>query len=401
MKKILSVFLSCLFLVSAFSFSSFADEAKAITVYVDGTTVSFDAEPRIINNRTMVPMRAIFEAIGATVTWDDTTRTANSEFEGTTVSIQIGADMLLKNGESIPLDVPAQVKDSRTLVPVRAIAESFNCRVEWDGENRIVRIVTTDFDSILDESDTVVYATCGNRTMYLSDYEALTTGEDALSQEEVEEYLRYLAAIDSFAEQYGVTLTVYDCDKIDRMIADFGLYKDGVDTGATLQALRRSVRDYSLVQALSYNLLGRYASDSKGMIDYIRENAIRAKHILVETQEQAQTVSDKLKSGASFEELVIEYSLDAMDVQTGYVFGKGDMVEPFENAAFALEIGETSDIVRSDYGYHIIRRYATSELSDEELLSASSEQLVYTYLSARLDSEMDALAATFTVEYAQ
>lgn len=401
MKKIVSILLSCLLLIGTLTISSFAEEAKTITVYVDGTQVIFDAEPRMINNRTMVPMRAIFEAIGATVSWDEDTRTATSEFEETTISIQIGADNLLKNGEAIPLDVPAQVKDSRTLVPVRAIAESFDCRVEWDGENRIVRIVTTDLDSIVTESDTEVYATCGNITLYRSDYEAWIFGNDGLSEEELEEYLRYLAAMYSFAEQYDITLTVYDCDQIDRTIVDYGLQEKDGNSGTTVQALRRSLRDYSLTQKVSYALLERYISDTDAMIAHIRENGIRAKHILVETSEEAQTVLEKLNVGASFEELASEYSLDAMDVETGYVFGKGDMVEPFENAAFALAVGETSDIVQSDYGYHIIRRYALDELSDDNILYATSEQLVYAYLNDRLDAETESLSASFTVEYAK
>ena len=69
----------CVALISGmmlFGIEAYAEEAKTVSVYTDGTQIDFDVEPQIINDRTMVPMRAIFEAIGAEVNWDDSTKTA-------------------------------------------------------------------------------------------------------------------------------------------------------------------------------------------------------------------------------------------------------------------------------------------------------------------------------------
>ncbi|MBQ3038613.1 MAG: hypothetical protein IJD30_05490 [Clostridia bacterium] len=97
----------------------------------------------IINNgRTLVPLRAIFEALGASVDWNDETKTVTSSYKNTTITMTVGQDFFYKNGTRIPLDVAPQITNSRTLVPVRAVAEAFNCEIKWDGDSYIVHIFT-------------------------------------------------------------------------------------------------------------------------------------------------------------------------------------------------------------------------------------------------------------------
>lgn len=112
-----------------------------IKVILNGKQLEFDVEPMLINNRTMVPMRVIFEALGAEVSWEQETQTAIGKTKKTTVKITIGKDYLLKNDNIVVLDSPAVVVSGRTLVPVRAIAESLDCKVEWHGETRVVEIL--------------------------------------------------------------------------------------------------------------------------------------------------------------------------------------------------------------------------------------------------------------------
>ncbi len=113
---------------------------EKIKVYVNGRRILFDAEPMLVNSRTMVPVRAIFEALGATVTWDNNTRTAIGVLGDTTVKITIDQAYLLKNDEMVNLDSPALLSSGRTYVPVRAIAESYDCKVEWDNDTKTVNI---------------------------------------------------------------------------------------------------------------------------------------------------------------------------------------------------------------------------------------------------------------------
>lgn len=87
-------------------------------------------------------------------------------------------------------------------------------------------------------------------------------------------------------------------------------------------------------------------------------NRVKASHILLETEEEAREVLERIEAGEDFNGLAKEYSIDpsvkSNNGDLGY-FRYGDMVEPFEAAAFSLKVNEISDPVKSEYGYHIIR----------------------------------------------
>lgn len=104
-----------------------------ITVMYNGEKISFDQIPVIENGRTLVPLRAIFEKIGATVEWNGETQTVTATKDDTSVSLTINNTVAIKNGEEIALDVPAKIIGGRTLVPVRFVSDCFGVAVEWDG----------------------------------------------------------------------------------------------------------------------------------------------------------------------------------------------------------------------------------------------------------------------------
>ena len=121
-----------------------AKEDGEITVKIDGVEVVFpDQKPILHNDRTMVPMRAIFEALGADVAWDNDTNTAMAKRGDIYILIQIDNTKLVKNNETVELDVPAMLVNDRTLVPVRAISEAFECKVDWVDETLEVLVTTT------------------------------------------------------------------------------------------------------------------------------------------------------------------------------------------------------------------------------------------------------------------
>jgi hypothetical protein len=126
----------CLSVINIISVSA----ASPITVSLNGTVIEFDQAPIIEDGRTLVPMRKIFEAMGATVEWDGATQTVTGTKGDTVIIMRIGDTILTKNGVQTRLDVPPKIVNSRTLVPVRAVAESFNCAVDWDGGSQRVSI---------------------------------------------------------------------------------------------------------------------------------------------------------------------------------------------------------------------------------------------------------------------
>ena len=139
MKRILSLLL---IFCMVFSFQISSSASNPISVTIDGTPIHFDVQPTIIDGRTMVPLRAIFEALGATVEWDGDTQTVTSFKTDTIIQLTIGDANLYVNDEAKVLDVPAQILDSRTLVPARAISEAFGYDVEWWSAYKTVSIVT-------------------------------------------------------------------------------------------------------------------------------------------------------------------------------------------------------------------------------------------------------------------
>jgi hypothetical protein len=117
-----------------------APAADNITVKLNGSALSFDVAPQIINDRTMVPMRKIFESLGASVDWNGDTRTITSSKGDTSIVMAIDNPVMTVNGTEVTLDSAPVIVDDRTLVPVRAIAESFGSTVDWDGSTKTVTI---------------------------------------------------------------------------------------------------------------------------------------------------------------------------------------------------------------------------------------------------------------------
>ena len=143
----------------AFSNLCFAEDGQIIKVQLDGEFINFADElgnvvnPQIINDRTMVPLRKIFEAFDCNIEWVEETRTVIANKDDTEIQLTIDEDKaIVKNASGdfseIELDSPAVIVDDRTLVPVRFIAESLAKDVYWDSEDRTVVIV--DFQKLLD-----------------------------------------------------------------------------------------------------------------------------------------------------------------------------------------------------------------------------------------------------------
>ncbi|MDI6632465.1 MAG: stalk domain-containing protein [Thermoanaerobacteraceae bacterium] len=115
---------------------------QEVSVLLDGLPVHFDVQPVIKNGRTLVPFRAIGEALNVAVSWDGATRTVSATGGGVSISLQIGSVKAYRNNTPITLDVPPQILNGRTLVPLRFFSEAFGCTVLWDGAARTAKIAS-------------------------------------------------------------------------------------------------------------------------------------------------------------------------------------------------------------------------------------------------------------------
>lgn len=114
-----------------------------VTVTLDGETLQFPTQdPVIVDGRTLVPMRTIFEALGCSVDWknDNGVQTVTAIKDGTNISMTIDKQEYFVNGEKKELDVPAKNMNDKTMVPLRAISESLGCSVEWNQDTKTVTI---------------------------------------------------------------------------------------------------------------------------------------------------------------------------------------------------------------------------------------------------------------------
>ncbi len=154
-KKFLCILLAITILCSSLIFITVFGE-RPVSVKLDGVILEFDVSPKIIDGRTMVPLRTIFEALGAEVGWDEQTSTVTATKPGYTVIATIDNPVMSVNGVEKTMDIAPMLVDSRTLVPARFVAEAFDCTVDWDEATYtviITSVTTTNYkcypDSII------------------------------------------------------------------------------------------------------------------------------------------------------------------------------------------------------------------------------------------------------------
>ncbi len=153
-KSMLSVAL-VLALTVSLSAGAFAAGTGNISVELNGKAITFtDAAPVLEGGRTFVPFRAVFEALGATVSFDDDTRTVTAVRGDTTVRFTIGQKSVevttAGKTETVSIDAASFIKGNRTLVPVRFAAQALGCNVGWDADDKTVVIV--DVDALIQEN---------------------------------------------------------------------------------------------------------------------------------------------------------------------------------------------------------------------------------------------------------
>ena len=146
-KRFFSLFLALVMALSL-SLPALAAEERGISVQLNGQMLTFtDAAPILEGGRTFLPFRAVFEAMGAEVGYDEASKTVTASRDGVSLTMVIGQRQatLAAEGVSlpIPMDVEPFVRDGRTYVPVRFAAVAFGCQVGWDQDDQTVILVDT------------------------------------------------------------------------------------------------------------------------------------------------------------------------------------------------------------------------------------------------------------------
>ena len=155
-KKIISILCAGLMLFVGSAFAEDEIEEKLIlsmpstieltvgdnNIVIDGDTVlESDVAPCIVNDITMVPLRFVFESLGAKVQWDAETRTVYSLNEDVAVVLQIGQSAMFVNGVRFDLDAPSVIISDRTMIPFRSVATAYGYEVQYDESAKKVTII--------------------------------------------------------------------------------------------------------------------------------------------------------------------------------------------------------------------------------------------------------------------
>ena len=143
MKKKIAMLLSALILSCSFLTAQPA-QAQDIIVTIDGEQLQTDQAPIIQTGRTLVPLRSIFEALGAEVTWYQASGSIYCYRNDASISLTVNDHYAYINGSQVYIDQPPIIVNNRTLVPVRVVSEALGATVVWDNADRTVTITSND-----------------------------------------------------------------------------------------------------------------------------------------------------------------------------------------------------------------------------------------------------------------
>ncbi len=144
MKKKFALTMAMVMAAAALTAGVNAADYTTVNLLVNNKAVETDQPAVIVESRTMVPVRVIAENLGSTVDWDANTKTVTFTYGDITAALEIGgANLAVTAGgvtQQVPVDSPATIINSRTMVPVRFLSETFGYKVDWDAQTKTVNV---------------------------------------------------------------------------------------------------------------------------------------------------------------------------------------------------------------------------------------------------------------------
>lgn len=400
MKKILiltlvlfSLTITCAFAATTVEFT--IDSTEYSVLKTEAEKSSLEAAPYIKNSRTMAPVRAILEAFDATVDWDDNTKTVFISKGETNISLAIGSNKIIVNGEEKAIDCPAEIVDGRTFIPLRAVTEVLGYYVYYVDATR--QILIDDVAPVMSVNGVDVpynvYHAFYTFNTELDEQTGLPVRDESLSLE-IYEYLSLLFAHYSKSQDAIPGLSEQRKEEIRAECANLmssgekGKYVVSGSLALFFEKYLVAENNYSIAREFYKNSV----SDDTAR-DYYRSNFVLAKHVLISTETRtekealsiANEVYKKAIANENFDGLILQYGEDPGTVQNtdGYIFTRGEMVKEFEDAAFSLPVGSISKPVKTAFGYHIILRLELRE--DPEILESIKESFAFLELQKYVD----------------
>jgi hypothetical protein len=147
--------------------------AQDINVSLNGSIISFpNQKPVVVDGRTLIPLRGVFDNMGYNIGWNGNTKTVTLTKNGSTIVINIGESFYYLNDKPVAIDVPAQIINGSTMLPLRAIADATGCEVLWDSDSKIATIIDNSSIS-LTPKESVVITQSQQEADYIDSYTAI------------------------------------------------------------------------------------------------------------------------------------------------------------------------------------------------------------------------------------
>jgi outer membrane protein TolC len=274
--------------------SALAD--SAVTVTIDGKQKTFEQPPVIVHDRTLVPMRTIFEALGATVSWNPTTRTVSATKGDTTIVLLVNSDLAWKNNAEVKLDTNSEIVNGRTMVPVRFVSEALGASVQWDANTRTVSITTNPSASVASMD---VISTASSSVSPSSDTNEATNNADAPSS------LTYQKALDmALAYSYALKNAQADIDRSKEVLkqaSDNVKYNPG--DGSQNAYANRAYTGYAQAN-VNYEMASKTYEVEKDTITYMVKQAYNA---VLQAQEKKK-LADLTMENALLQNQIAQYN---------------------------------------------------------------------------------------------
>ena len=191
-KKLIIIFAFIFSLFLSYHVSAETDCDVVISLEIDNPMMKVNGEekeidegrgtkPIIMNDRTLVPIRAIIEALGGNVLWEEKTKTVTLSLGEKSIRLVIDSDKGIINGETYLLDVAPVVIEERTMIPIRFVSEGFNLGVAWDSDTRTIYIIRNSFEAyeyqrlkdVLPMYSEEPYAEINGNKPFFEDYEII------------------------------------------------------------------------------------------------------------------------------------------------------------------------------------------------------------------------------------
>ncbi|MEG2584222.1 MAG: stalk domain-containing protein [Oscillospiraceae bacterium] len=402
MKRILSACICGALLIGSLGMTAVAESIETVTVYINNEILESDQTALIIDDVTMIPIRAVTEKMGCVVEWKEEEQSIRITNGDVDLTMNIGETTVYSgDGEQYTLAVPPFTMNDRAMVPVRFLSEQMGIPIAWDASTYTVNVGVA-HENIVSEVATVngKAVTSDDLKHYMViealniiidkaekdpnisvtdfDWDVMEDGRplnDIIKENALNKATEDMVLIEN-GEKAGEVWTEEDeaavAKTVDSFVNQFGaegfklrVSTMGISTPEEYKKIYARMAHISGIEALMKEDITKFIPQDVDLSKYVKKDAATVQHILIKSDfktdnelKKAEKVEKLAKGGNDFNKLMTEFNEDTGETAEGYTFGTGEMVKEFEDASFSLKINEISKPVKSSFGYHIIKRLA-------------------------------------------